>query len=69
MPRSINAGEASRRCVQARTRYDPTLKAFRKRLQDAGKPLKVAITACARKLLTILNAIMKNGKDYVKQAA
>lgn len=51
------------------SRYDPALKAFRKRLQDAGKPVKVALTACARKLLTILNAMMKNGKDYVKQAA
>lgn len=51
------------------SRYDPALKAFRKRLQDAGKPAKVAITACARKLLTILNAMCKNGQDYVKQAA
>ena len=51
------------------SRYDPAIKAFRKRLQDAGKPLKVAITACARKLLTILNAMMKNGQNYVKLAA
>ena len=51
------------------SRYDPVLKAFRKRLQDAGKPTKVALTACARKLLTILNAMMRDGKDYVKQTA
>lgn len=51
------------------SRYDPVLKAFRKRLQGAGKPTKVALTACARKLLTILNAIMRDRKDYVKQAA
>ena len=51
------------------SRHDSALKACRKRLQDAGKPVKVAITACARKLLTILNAMMKNGQDYVKQAA
>ena len=50
------------------SRFDPTIKAFRKRLQDAGKPVKVAIIACARKLLTILNAMTKNGKNYVKQA-
>jgi hypothetical protein len=31
-------------------RYDPTFKAFRKRLQDIEKPTKVAITACARKI-------------------
>lgn len=51
------------------SRCDPTLRAFRKRLQDAGKPAKVAITACARKLLTILNAMLRDGKDYAKQAA
>jgi transposase len=50
------------------SRFDPALKAFRKRLQDAGKPVKVAITACARKLLTILNAMTRNRENYVKQA-
>jgi transposase len=50
------------------SRYDPALKAIRKRLQDAEKPVKVALTACAKKLLTILNAMMKNGQDYVRQA-
>ncbi|QYZ71882.1 IS110 family transposase [Neotabrizicola shimadae] len=50
------------------SRYDPVLKAFRQRLQDAGKPTKVALTACARKLLTILNAMMRDGRDYGKQA-
>ena len=51
------------------SRCDPTLRAFRKRLQDAGKPTKVAITACARKLITILNAMFRNAKDHQKQAA
>jgi transposase len=51
------------------SRYDPTLKAFRKRLQDAGKPVKLAITACARKLLTVLNAMVRNQQDYRKQTA
>lgn len=51
------------------SRHDPTLKAFRKRLQDAGKPVKLAITACARKLLTILNAMSRNGQDYRKHPA
>lgn len=46
------------------SRHDPTLKAFRQRLQDAGKPPKLAITACARKLLTILNAMFKTRQDY-----
>jgi transposase len=48
------------------SRYDPTIKAFRKRLQDAGKPV---LTACARKLLAILNAMTRDGQDYVKQSA
>jgi transposase len=51
------------------SRYDPALKAFRKRLKDAGKPTKVAITACARKLLTILNAMFRDAKDHQKLAA
>ena len=51
------------------SRFDPTIKAFRKRLQDAGKPVKVAIIACARKLLTILNAMARNGENYVRQGA
>jgi transposase len=51
------------------SRYDPVLKAFRARLQAAGKPVKLAITACARKLLTILNAMLRDRKDYLKLAA
>lgn len=47
---------------------DPGFKAFRQRLQTAGKPFKVAITACARKLLTILNAMVRSGEDYRKPA-
>jgi transposase len=46
------------------SRYDPRLRAFRKRLQDAGKPFKLAIIATARKLLTILNAMLRDGTDY-----
>ena len=38
--------------------YAP-VKAFYQRLRESGKPFKVAITACMRKLLTILNAIAK----------
>jgi transposase len=48
------------------SRRDPVLKAFRARLQAAGKPVKLAITACARKLLTFLNAMLRDGKDYMK---
>lgn len=47
------------------SRYDPALKALRKRLQDAGKPFKVAIVAVARRLLTQLNAIMREQRNYI----
>jgi len=50
------------------SRYDPTLKTFRNRLQEAGKPTKVALIATARKRLTILNAMLKNSEDYRKMA-
>ncbi len=41
-------------------RHNPTIKAFYQRLRDAGKPAKVALTACIRKLLTILNTMVAN---------
>ena len=42
------------------TRYNPVLRAFYQRLCAAGKPKKVAITACMRKLLTILNVMLRD---------
>ena len=44
----------------AATRCNPVLKAFYQKLGAAGKCPKVAITACARRLLTILNAMVRN---------
>jgi transposase len=46
------------------SRRDPELKAMRERLTNAGKPFKVAIIAVARKLLTILNAMIREDRDY-----
>ena len=43
---------------------NPVLKEFYERLLRAGKPKKVALTACMRKLLTILNAMLKNGAKW-----
>jgi transposase len=40
-------------------RYNPTIKVFYDRLVAAGKPKKVALVGCMRKLLTILNAMVK----------
>jgi len=42
------------------TRYNPVIRAFYQRLVAAGKLKKVALTACMRKLLTILNAMVKS---------
>jgi len=39
-------------------RYNPAIRVFYERLVAAGKPKKVALTACMRKLLTILNAMI-----------
>lgn len=40
-------------------RYNPLIRAFARRLEEAGKPFKVVITACMRKLLVILNTLVK----------
>jgi transposase len=42
------------------SRHNPVIKEFYQRLRLAGKPHKVALTACMRKLLVILNAMLKN---------
>jgi transposase len=41
-------------------RFNPVIRTFYDRLTKAGKPFKVAVTACMRKLLTILNAMLKH---------
>lgn len=50
-------------------RYDSPLKSFYDRLKQAGKPSKVALTALMRKLLTILNAIIRDKTTWNKQTA
>ena len=45
-------------------RHNPVLKAFRDQLVQAGKPKMVALIAVARKLLTILNAIIRDRKPW-----
>lgn len=46
------------------SRHNPVIKAFYQRLLAAGKPKKVALVACMRKLLTILNAMVRSGKPW-----
>ena len=46
------------------TRCNPVIRAFYQRLVAAGKPKKVALTACMRKLLIILNAMVRQGTRW-----
>jgi transposase len=45
-------------------RCNPQIRSFYQRLRTAGKAYKVAITACMRKLLTILNAIIRDANPW-----
>lgn len=49
-------------------RHNPVIRAFYRRLREAGKAAKVALTACMRKLLTILNAMVKNRTPWLPPA-
>lgn len=67
--RSIFAGRPGVRSVLymatiSAIRCNPTIRQFAERLQKAGKMPKVVITACMRKLLTILNAIARDGAKW-----
>lgn len=62
--RSISGGRAAVRsalymAALTATRCNPTIQEFASRLKAAGKPCKVVLTACMRKLLTILNSLVK----------
>jgi transposase len=48
----------------AGTRFNPVLRLFYRRLRGAGKPTKVALTACMRRLITILNAMVKTQQPW-----
>ena len=63
--RTTWGGRAKVRCALymaalVASRYNPVLKAFYQRLLSAGKPKKLALTAVMRKLLTILNAMVRD---------
>jgi transposase len=72
--RAIWGGRASvRTCLYMATlsaiRFNPIIRTFYARLKAAGKPAKVALTACMRKLLTILNAMMHSRKTWQPRLA
>ena len=53
----------------ASTKHNPVIKTFYERLRASGKPAKVALTACMRKLLVILNAMIKSQAPWKNQLA
>jgi transposase len=67
--RTIFGGRAQVRCALymatiVAMRHNRVIRTFYERLLVAGKPKKVAIVACMRKLLTILNAMVRTGKKW-----
>jgi transposase len=48
----------------AAVRFNPVLKAFYARLLAAGKNKKLALTACVRKMVVMLNAMLRDGKKW-----
>jgi transposase len=49
------------------TRHNPVIRKHYQHLQDAGKRKKVALTACMRKLLCMLNAVLREQKPWRNQ--
>jgi transposase len=71
--RSIRGGRTALRCVLymaalAAMRCNPVIKAFARRLRAASKPGKVVVVACMRKLLTLLNAMIRDGLRWEELA-
>ena len=50
-------------------RHNPVIRPFYRRLRDAGKPAKVALVACMRKLLTMLNAMLRDRRSWAPAEA
>jgi transposase len=50
-------------------RHNPVLRVFYRRLRDAGKPAKVALVATMRKLLTIVNTMVKHQSKWNPQVS
>jgi transposase len=68
-PRHVAGGRADVRSVLymaalAARRSNPALRAFAERLKAAGKPAKVVLTAVARKLLVVANAVLRTGLPW-----
>jgi len=72
--RSIHGGRAAPRTMlylaaMVGSRCNPELIEMKRRLQEKGKPPKVILIACARKLLTILNAMVRDQTEWKNMTA
>jgi len=72
--RSIQGGRTELRNILymaalTAARHNPVLKAFYDRLRAAGKEAKVALIAVVRKMITILNALVRDGVNWQSAAA
>lgn len=72
--RRIRGGRASVRTglymgTLAAIRFNPIIRAFAERLRAQSKPFKVRLIACMRKLLTILNTMVKNNETWRAETA
>jgi len=70
--RSVYGGRAAPRtalymAALVGARHNPVLREFYQRLRAAGKPGKVALVACMRKLLTIINVMIREGAPWNPQ--
>jgi len=68
--RMTGAGRAALRrvlfmCTLSAVRCDPRMRAHYQRLRERGKPVKVALIACLRKFVIILNSMLKNGTPWL----
>lgn len=71
--RTVQGGRAPVRAAMymatlAATRYNVVIRAFYRRLVAKGKPKKVAVIACMRKLLTILNELLRTHRHWAPSA-
>lgn len=46
--------------------HNPRIRHYYQHLRQAGKPVKVALVACMRKMLVILNAMLKSNRPYME---
>lgn len=67
--RRVSGGRSSVRSILymsslSAVRFNPVIKEFYERLLNAGKPKKVALVACMRRMLCILNAMLRDGSRF-----